>query len=255
VAHLALLLLLTFLVLTAGLWVGTRLVHTALYEIPAADLFWRAPAAAAVLTAYIGLWTFLNYRAADPGQADLPYDNLFSFTTEQVSERPVMQFWALRGPLAVKYTKRDLPGSPPRYEYRDPDGRPWQANRATDVDAIVIKEGAADEHDVYFKPVPEQRRYVEEGGRRYLAEEGFGRITTPRSGGSWPRVLLNLLHFVVWFVCLWLLLRFQWPHALGLAAALWLVMTFVLPSLFRSAVAGKPPPAPTQTYRVQRYGC
>ena len=40
--YLALVLLLTFLVLTALLWGGTRLVQTMLYENVEADLLWRA---------------------------------------------------------------------------------------------------------------------------------------------------------------------------------------------------------------------
>jgi hypothetical protein len=236
VLYLALLLLLTFLVLTALLWGGTRLVQGALYEEVQSDLYWRAPAAAGALTAYLGLWALLNYAAAGPGEADLPYDNLFNFTTEKVSERPLPEFWTVRGKMLVKYTRRDLAGSPPRYEYKDPDGRRWQAGQAQDGDTIMIKEGKDGEHEAYFKAVPGQGRYVEDGGRRYLDEENLGKVTTPRGGGSFLRVALNVLHFVVWFVCLWLLLRFQWPHALGLAAALWLVMTFVAPYLFKEFV-------------------
>ena len=33
---------------------------------------------------------------------------------------------------------------------------------------------------------------------------------------------------LTWFACLWLLLRFQWPHALGLAVVLWLACTLLL---------------------------
>jgi hypothetical protein len=251
VFYLILLLLLTFLVLTALLWGGTRLIQTALYEGVEGDLYWRAPAAAGALTAYVGLWALLNYAATEPGQTELPYDNLFNFTTEKVSERPVSEFWALRGDVQIgKYTKRDLPGSPPRHEYRGEDGQLWQAARTRDVDTIVIREGK-EKNPVKFKAVPGQGRYVEEGGRRYLEEEGFGRITTPRGGGSWFRVLLNVLHFVVWFVVLWLLLRFQWAHALGLAAALWLVMTFVVPYIFHAAADAKAAKAaPAQTSQV-----
>ena len=55
--------------------------------------------------------------------------------------------------------------------------------------------------------------------------------------------LLNFLHLGVWFVCLWLLLRFQWSHALGLAIVFCLAMTLVvLPMLFtrteRAAIMG-----------------
>ena len=45
-------------------------------------------------------------------------------------------------------------------------------------------------------------------------------------GLTFINLLLNAVFFGVWFACLWLLLRFQWPHALGLAVPLW--ATFVL---------------------------
>ena len=32
--------------------------------------------------------------------------------------------------------------------------------------------------------------------------------------------MLNLAHLLVWFLAFWLLLEFQWSHALGLAAIL-----------------------------------
>jgi hypothetical protein len=243
VLYLALLLLLTFLVLAALLWGGTRLIQAALYETGEPDLYWRAPAAAAAMAAFFGAWALLNYRAAEPGQAELPYDGLFNFTAEQVSERPVPEFWVLHGEGQMRYVARDLGGMPPRREYRGEDGQVWQAERAADGDTIVIREGK-DKTPVRFKAVmpsdPKKdrhvERYVEEGGRRYLDGETFGRnglVMTPRGGGSFVRVTINVLHFVLWFDVLWLLLRFQWPHALGLAAALWLVMTFVAPYLFR----------------------
>jgi hypothetical protein len=239
VLYLALILLLTFLVLTALLWGGTRLIQGMLYENVEADLLWRAPAAAAALTAYVGLWAFFNFVAAEPGQTDLPFDTIFNFTTEKVAERPVDGFEAVRGNSKMRYTRHDLPGSP-RVEYRNADNKIWLADREGDVQALIVKEG---DHEVTFKADPAHKRYVEEGGRRYLDAEGFGRITTPRGGGSFVRVLLNVLHFAVWFACLWLLLRFQWPHALGLAAALCLAATFVVPFILKKGVEAKVPPA------------
>lgn len=238
--YLVLILLLTFLVLTALLWGGTRLVQGALYEDAQPDLYWRAPAAAAALTAYIGIWSLLNYAAAEPGWTDLPYDNLFNFTTEKVDPRPVPEFWAVRGDTTTKYTIHNVTGPPPQHYYLDDtlDKRRFLPGRTKDVEVIIVKEG---EREVRFRADPAHKRYVEEGGRRYLDEEVFGRITTPRGGGAFVRVLLNVLHFAVWFVCLWLLLRFQWPHALAGAAALWLVMTFVVPSILRFGAEAKAP--------------
>jgi hypothetical protein len=250
VLYLLLLLLLTFLALSALLWGGTRWIQAMLYENVQPDLLWRAPAAAGALTLYVGVWALFNYFAAEPGQTDLPFDNIFNFTTEKVAERPVAEFEAVRGSSKVKYTRRDVPGSS-RIEYRTADNKVWSASRETDVDAVVIKDG---DHEVPFKAViktgPNKdktvERYVEEGGRRYLDAESFGRVTTPRGGGAFVRVLLNVLHFVAWFVVLWLLLGFQWPHALGLAVALWLVATFVVPFILKKGVEAKAPPAKTQ---------
>jgi hypothetical protein len=241
--HLLLILLLTFLVLTALFWGGTRLIQYALYEDAPTELFWRAPAAAGALTAFFALWCLVNYRALPPGQAELPYDGLFNFTTEKDSA-PLKEFWAVRaGGAPVHYRLRTIPGTPPRHEYRDDGDVLWQTAQAREVRTIIVKE---DGQDVRFDADPGKGRYVEEGGRRYIAGEALGRITTPRQGGWVLSMLLNGLHLAVWFACLWLLLRFQWPHALLGAFVLWLAMTFVVPSLL-DQTPRKPAPEPTAT--------
>ena len=45
-----------------------------------------------------------------------------------------------------------------------------------------------------------------------------------------------LTHRLLWFVGLWVLMRFQWGHALGLAFVMWLTVTLViLPMLLDTA--------------------
>src|SRR5439155_8961007 len=74
-------------------------------------------------------------------------------------------------------------------------------------------------------------RYRDSRGR-VMTEDAIGRLSTTRWGLLWGNLFLNLIHFLLWFVCLWLLLRFQWSHALGLAVILWLIMTiFGVPAL------------------------
>ncbi len=229
-------LLLTFFVLSALLFGGTRLAQGALYEEVSGDLLWQAPAAAGAITAYLGLWAFINYAAAEPGKTDLPFDTLFNFTSETLAEQPVDGFTAISGGTQVKYTIRKITGAVPEQDYLGPDQQKWSPSLARDVQTILVKEG---DKEVRFTADADHLRYVEEGGRRYLDTEAFGRISTPRGGGSFVRVLLNVLHFAVWFVALWLLLRFQWPHALALAAGFWLVMTFVAPYLLRAGAEAK----------------
>jgi hypothetical protein len=51
-------------------------------------------------------------------------------------------------------------------------------------------------------------------------------------------LFFNFGHLIVWFLGLWLLLRFQWGHALGFAVVAWLVMTLtILPMLLSYAGA------------------
>jgi hypothetical protein len=242
VLYLLLVLAITGLSLAALLWGGTRLIQGGLYEEPAEDLHWRGPAAAGAVTAFLALWCLLNYVAMEPGQNDVPYNALFAITATQDSPL-VSEFWA-EFPTGKEHYRRVSVGSnPPRHEYRRADdNRVWQTTRAREVQAIVVKEG---DRETTFKPEAGKGRYAEEGGRRYMADDALGRITTPRTGGLWVSLLLNVLHFVVWFVCLWLLLRYNWPHALGLAAVFWLVMTFVVPTIFDKVPRKSLPPPPT----------
>src|SRR5262249_36743366 len=76
-----------------------------------------------------------------------------------------------------------------------------------------------------------------------------GQLSTFRWGVFLANLVLNLFHLGLWFACLWLLLRFQWAHAVAVALLLWLVMTLaVLPMLFNRAKAVReqqPQTAPT----------
>jgi hypothetical protein len=62
------------------------------------------------------------------------------------------------------------------------------------------------------------------------------------------------LHLIVWFLCLWLLLRFQWGHALGLACVAWLVLTFFLPPLFKKTEDLAKQRAAQATSSIQLFG-
>src|SRR5207253_5704443 len=47
---------------------------------------------------------------------------------------------------------------------------------------------------------------------------------------------LHAFHLALWFACLWLLMRFQWSHALAGAFVIWLAFTIIaLPMLLEYA--------------------
>ena len=99
------------------------------------------------------------------------------------------------------------------------------------------------------------RTFREANGRRYIE---FSQLGTPGSiqipsRGAWLGALLfNALHFIIWFLVFWPILRFTSGTALGLATAMTLlVMLFGMPFLFERnappppAVIAEPvPPAP-----------
>lgn len=230
---LVLILFVVFLLMTAVVWIVTRVGQALLYNDPVAGLLWRAPAVAAILTGFVGLWCLLDYRSLEPTDTVLPLDTVFRFQPTQVRE--VDRFWSVYSVgegKEILYKKHDT-GRPGSYEFRDPGGAPW---RKADTDgimkAIVIEEDGRRSRfeptltrDGLFVSQENFPPYYEVGGRRVM--EQMGRVSAFHRGLWLLNIFLNLLHFGLWFACLWLLLRFQWLHALGLTVVLWLVMTLV----------------------------
>jgi len=135
-------------------------------------------------------------------------------------------------------------------EYLDPRGQSWQRGDTRGyVEAILVDDNGKEQ---VFKPklveVPNPNNprgpkmkvfpkgseqfpgYFQVNGRRKM--EQLGQVRVFRWGLFVVNILLNTVHLGLWFVCFWLLLRFQWAHALGLAVVVWLVTTLVaLPML------------------------
>ena len=74
-------------------------------------------------------------------------------------------------------------------------------------------------------------RYLDEKGR--VMKEGTpGQVESFRTGVFLGNVVLNVVFFAACFLSIWLLIRFQWAHALGHAVVLALLMLlFVLPPI------------------------
>src|SRR5437016_14176846 len=102
---------------------------------------------------------------------------------------------------------------------------------------------------------------AEEANREFMRADGWVITELPGAGGGphvvpykfrWGRWFANLFfnfgHLVVWFLGLWVILRFQWAHALGFAVVMWLIVTLIfLPMLLGYAglvAANRAAPAP-----------
>lgn len=226
-------LILTIVVLALGLgvllWVGTVWFQGYIYSEPVSEIYWRAPAASAAIALYLGLWAFLEYRNPER------FETFFNFSPRE--EKDFNEIWAVRAGQKTRYTRgRDAKGIT---VYRDAEGRPPM----THPDAVVVKE---DDQEVEFRAERDDKghfkiergrslRYTDDRGRE-MTEDHLGRLSTFRWSLLWLNLFVNLLHLGVWFACLWLLLRFQWPHALGLAIIFWLTVTLaVMPMVLAKA--------------------
>jgi hypothetical protein len=240
VLSLLLILLLLWFVTAVLLWAGTSWFQGYIYEESTGGLFWRAPAAAAAVTIYLGFWCLLNYFVAKPKPASLPLDVPLFFTQGvEKSEKPVKDLWAKheQGEAKTHFSvTRDIK-TVTGLIILDDRNNPWPKGSKA-VEAIFIKEDGPDgTRDVRFNADHDAGRYVEENGRRYMTEEQLGWIYTPPRGGATLAMLaINAFYFAVWFVSLWLLLRFQWSHALGLATVFWLLTTgLIVPQILDRA--------------------
>lgn len=217
-------LLLLWLSLIVFLWGGSIWLQAYLYSEPAEQLFWRAPLAGTILTLGFGLWCFLDYRHPES------VDTLLRFNVDD--EKQFDEFWVEKDNQKIHYRKTIVPrgNMPGQIRYRDAAGQFW-----TRSDAIVVQENSQDVRFVAerdknnnYRTDPGKGLLYRDARGREMSEEAMGRVSTFRWGMLLLNLALNLFHLVLWFLCLWLCLRYQWPHALGLASVFWLATTLVL---------------------------
>ena len=245
--------LLTGLTLAVFLYVGGAFLQGYIYTEPSQDLYWQAPASGLVLAGFFFVWLYLIVNTQGASTRDIPYDTVFRFAprVDRIPE-PAKEIWAVKKNGAkVRYTS-DRQGQT-SWRYLDKSyspGRPWRDDGVEAVEVVL------DNENVIFKRVKGTQgsygEYVSDTGW-IMKEYGDGPTGIPtifRWGRFLAILFLNFVHFLLWWLCLWLLMRFQWAHALGLAFVMWLIFTLmILPMLIGYAVetaerrATPPPPA------------
>lgn len=244
---LVLLFALAWAVLVVLFWAGSLWLQDLLYSEPAGQLYWRAPVAATALTAFLGFWGFLNYRAFDLSRSEPPYDALFFFGPSDHHVYP--EFRAKRNGKEVVYRLKNG-----EYVEVQPPYRKWDPTKE------VIVRDEKDGPDVVFRAELDEKgnfrrerrrvrglgwlmgsgseqplKYTDDQGR-VMTEVDIGRVRVFHWGLFLANLALNLAHLVLWFLCLWLVLQFQWPHALGIAFIFWGVMTVVIVHMLMTRV-------------------
>jgi len=242
--------MLLILVLVGGtllvlLWAGTLFMQGYFYTDATAQIYWQAPASAAVLTLFLFLWCFLNASSADARPEALPYNTIFALNVEEpMTPKPVEKLWAVtKSGKVIPYkrvtTLSTYGGKSTDSYFVDREGS-VQRYQGSGVVALEIEEN---KERIRFNLVPTEtganRRFVDSRGWVMIEyDEPTGQPTKFHWGLLIVNLFLNFLHLGLWFVCLWLLLRFQWTHALGIGFVLWLIMTLaVLPMVLRESGA------------------
>lgn len=236
---LLLILLVLGVAVAALLFVGAAVIQGYLYSQPVEGLIWRSAAAGAAVAGFFGIWCWIESRA--PRQ----FESFLDFSPREANH--IAKFWSERtgdrGKQEIVYTRgRDGQG---RVRYYDSDQREWKRLDSGMMTAIIVEEnGEKRRFEAEMTPqgafkVEENRalRYVEKDGRgRVMTDDAIGEISATKYGLLFGNLLLNFGHLLVWFLCLWLLMQFQWPHALGLAAALWVAFALVVWPVVRERV-------------------
>jgi hypothetical protein len=226
---------LLFLALAVFFGAGTLFFQGYIYSEPASGLLWRAPAAGLLMSLFFFFWCYLDYRK--PGS----HNTIFDFSARDKEQ--YKKFWAVKGGQETLYEAHKKTNG--LLEYKDAQGKTWRRSDISGMtDAIIVedKDGQKIRFDADLAPDGKfniepghPAHYVEVDGRhRVMTDDYVGTIIIERGDLVLANLLMNGLHLAFWFAALWLLLRFQWGHAFGLALVLWLITTLTIaPMLFK----------------------
>jgi hypothetical protein len=231
---LVLLIVLVVLVILVTAW--SMWFQAFLYTEPSQGLVWRGPAAAGAIMAVLLVWVVLEYRSQAREHRDGYYFGPIWSSTSTRSPEPFKELRVVEGNTEKVYVRRKGTG-----EYHLPT-QPDKKLGGTPPHVIVEENGKRSkfepERDAQGKfkrrknrSGQEDLRYVDEKGR-VMVEGRLGELETFSFGLFVGNLLLNLLLVAACFLSFWLLVRFQWLHALGHAVVLALLILFcAMPSM------------------------
>jgi len=237
------LLVVIWLVLMGLLAVLTLGFQGYIYTEPVEGIAWRAPAAGTIVALSLLLWVWLDY-SPQPRYRDLW---TFNPSIDQASF-PEMTVVTQLGKTEVYKLSRD------GRDYVRSDGG---AKLPTRPLRLTVKENG---EEVVFEPDKDAKTgklkqsgdnylYYRDKKNRTMREDQLGLLSTFSVGNLIGYLLLNLCHFLAWFLTLWLLLEFRMGHALGLAIVLYaVVLLLLLPPVlsYTEKVAGERTPRSPQ---------
>jgi hypothetical protein len=246
----------TLLVLVAALfvvfWGLSAFLQPYLYSEPASNLPARAVGAAVVVGLAVGVWTYANAKSDRKGKYG-PLHDFDSTGTTDVYEFTAVRQYADKGPDGMPKEEKAVFHRPEGQKSaaftEEKTGKPFQLNTSTfktmtlevkDADGKVTKFEAVTDGKGNYVP---DKRFDEKGTKRHLDADAPGVIYAPSTKTMVFAILLNLANYLAWFAAFWLVLRFAFPHAAGLAVIFGLLTMLVVGPMMFERVRGKEAPA------------
>ena len=223
-------------IFAAVLWIGSVILQGWLYNDLAPHLPWRALGCGAVLALFHTGWCAIYQK--DPGR----FDTLTNFKTETLDAK-YDEFLSVRkvGTEEKKPVRFVRVGESTTFQSPE-TGKNWSRSDADGmVVALLIREKGQDQPTRFNAnlqpdgtfPQPEDTRWEEERGRRYMDHSGLGKIYRKRTLAYVANFAANFLHLLLWVAVLWPGMRFTLGHAIGFGLVLWgVTMLVVQPALF-----------------------
>jgi len=221
------------------LWGGSLLLQGWLYQNPAELLPIRAAISGSVLAAFLTAWCWIDAR--NPGK----YDTLLEFSPVEVTEydsfESVMK--KANGEEKTMLFKKRLGTHGLTGDFVDDKGNNWLKNTSDSMATVIlIREKDKNEPTPFkanldakgnFPADLTQLTYTDASGR-WMTADALGKVHRRKTGVLWANILLNALHFLLWWLALSLGMRFGIWEALGLAFVIWLfLMLLAQPVLFK----------------------
>lgn len=234
------------------IWVSSRFLQGYFYTEPSPHLHWQAPAAGGLLAAFFAAWCLAVATSAEARPDDIPYNTIFAFSPNvYMVKEPVKELWAVKkNDEKIRYKRHRIDQR--QYEYKDTSlaERRWNDNGVVAVEL----EHEGEKH--VFKVAQAERG----GYLSFVNDKGWIMTTGERGISGEPKIFLtsrflanlffNGMHLFLWFLALWLLVRFQWSHALLIGIGAWLVVTLAfLPMMLNvAAQVAQARPVPSATW-------
>jgi len=224
--------------ITLFLWGGSMVLQGWLYQDPADRMPLRATAGGSLMALFLTLWCLIDARSGGK------YDTLFEFSPIEITNvdsfDSILKTNQPNETIVPYHKKIGTRGS--SSDFIDAKGALWAKNTADSMVVAILVRDKDKAEPVRFNAnldpqgnFPRDKtelRFTDAAGR-YMMVDSLGRIYRKKTGVLLANLLLNGLHFILWWAVLWFGLRYNLWHAFCLAFAIWLfTMVGIQPMLF-----------------------